>query len=222
MANGVRNVNLNDSLLSASSYNVHKHFDLEEGGVMIYETVRGPNHPDFILCSPRAPGRCEDPMASTSGPIWTGVNRECSSAHADFVAEFVAAVLRLGVQDVFSLTAKKPETKRYTKFEMSDLSSTILVNNPTWLPGPHWISSEGVDPWYHHSDCAKTQTGEHYHFTCSRTLGGIQIQYQQKSAVWDDGKSGQQEQLTLDGEVIPVDSEPFATISYARQMVEAF
>lgn len=214
---------------------------------MVYETVRKPNHPDFILCSPRVPDRCENlhglyfracPDGTMAAYEYTTDPCEDLSDHTDFVAEFAAAVLRLGVQNVFALTAKKPETKRYTEFEMSDLSSTILVNNSTWLPGPggnststDWISSEGVDSQHTGgngngdgiitlTDCTKTQSGGHYNFTCSRTRNGTH--YQTKRTAWDDGKGGQQEQLTLDGEIIPIDSEPFAIISFARQMVQAF
>jgi len=226
---------------------VHKHFDLEEGRVMVYGTVRGPTHPDFILCSPRVPEKCENlhglyfrarPDGTMAAYEYTTDPCEDLSEHTDFVAEFVAAVLRLGVQDIFALTGKEPKTKHYTEFEMSDLSSTILVNNPMWLPGPSerststdWISSEGVDPQPADgnrkgpgiitlTDCTKTTSGGHYNFTCSETRNGTH--YQKRMVVWDEGKGGQQEQLTLNGEIIPIDSELFAIISNARQMVKPF
>lgn len=55
------------------------------------------------------------------------------SAHADFISTFAQAVFDLGVQAVFALTAKKLDREVLTEFEMSDLLSTVLVNNPTWL-----------------------------------------------------------------------------------------
>lgn len=34
---------------------VHKHFDLPEERVMVYETVSGKSHGYFLICSPRIP-----------------------------------------------------------------------------------------------------------------------------------------------------------------------
>lgn len=44
-----------------SIYLVHNHFDLSEERVMVYETVSGEKHGDFLLCSPgilRRPPTC--------------------------------------------------------------------------------------------------------------------------------------------------------------------
>lgn len=37
---------------------VHKHFNVDDGRVMVYETVQGNPHGDFLLCSPRLPQKC--------------------------------------------------------------------------------------------------------------------------------------------------------------------
>ncbi|KAF1828992.1 hypothetical protein BDW02DRAFT_455516, partial [Decorospora gaudefroyi] len=122
---------------------IHKHFDIPEGRVMVYETVRGPNHPDFVLCSSRKPEKVENLRglyfrALSGGKMaayeYTTESGEDMSEHADFVAKFAQTVLALGVQDVFALTAKKFHSGVLTEFEMSDVISTILVSNPTWLP----------------------------------------------------------------------------------------
>lgn len=39
---------------------VHKHFDLPDNRVMVYETITGPNHPAFQISSPRQPKECEN------------------------------------------------------------------------------------------------------------------------------------------------------------------
>lgn len=39
---------------------VHKHFDIPDGRVMVYESVRGRTHGDFILSSARVPGTCRN------------------------------------------------------------------------------------------------------------------------------------------------------------------
>lgn len=153
------------------------------------------------------------------------------SEHADFVLTFGQAVMDLGVQDVFALTAKKLHHDILTEFEMSDCLSTVLVNSPTWLsndsePGmstsTDWIATADYAPYADEHNptvpgiialkCTETRSTKHYNVTCSKTRNGAH--YQQKPAGYGDD-------LLLDGEVLPVDSEPYAIISHARAMVEA-
>ena len=212
---------------------------------MVYETVRGPNHPDYMLCSPQNPEKynniqglyyqvCLD--GTMAAYEYTTDSIQDISKYSEFVAEFAVAVLRLGVKDVFALTAKQPETKRFSEFELSDLCSTILVANPSWLPNTagnststDWISSASIGPHIRNderkkdgiitlTDCTKTTSGGHYNFTCSKTRDGTH--YQQKPATWEDNGGKVQEQLFLDGELVPVDSEPFIIINSARKIIE--
>ncbi|KAI9835262.1 MAG: hypothetical protein M1819_002406 [Sarea resinae] len=122
---------------------IHKHFDIPHGRVMVYEIVRGHNHPEFVLSSPRKPADCPDMRglyfkASSSGEMaayeYTTVPGEDLSAHADFVAKFAQATLDLGVQHIFALTATQLHQEVLTEFEMPDVLSTVLVENPAWLP----------------------------------------------------------------------------------------
>ncbi|KAL9024198.1 MAG: hypothetical protein Q9196_006693 [Gyalolechia fulgens] len=122
---------------------VHKHFDIPEGRVMIYETVRGLNHPEFVLCSPQDPARVANlrglyfralPGGKMAAYEYTTELGEDMGRDAGFVAKFAQTVMTLGVQDVFALTAKGFQHSLLTEFEMSDMASTILVNNATWLP----------------------------------------------------------------------------------------
>ena len=215
---------------------VHKHFEIPEGRIMVYETVTGPNHPAFILCSPRAPEKCENlrglyfrarPGGTMAAYEYTTELGEDLSSYTDFVSEFSTTVTGLGVQDVFALTAKKPESARFTEFEMPDLNSTVLVTNANWLPSSSvpptstdWITNCGPEGGIITlTDCTKTTSGSHYNFTCSRTRSGAH--YQQKGVWVDDGKGGMEPQFFLNGVPVPRDSEPFAIISRASQMVTA-
>ncbi|KAF1828766.1 hypothetical protein BDW02DRAFT_614286 [Decorospora gaudefroyi] len=219
---------------------IHKHFNIPEGRVMVYETVRGPNHPDFVLCSPREPANVENLRglyfrAISGGKMaafeYTTESGEDMSKHANFVAKFSQTVLDLGVQNVFALTAKRFHTDVLTEFEMSDVISTILVNNPTWLPSADckaststdWIATPDYAAYANAADdgvpgiislkCIETRdTPKHYNVTCSTTRNGKH--YQQKPAM----PSGE---LLLDGKPLSPDSEAFAMISRARALVDA-
>ena len=219
---------------------IHKHFKIPNGRVMVYETIRGRNQPEFILCSPQNPEKCTNIRglyfkAAPGGKMvayeYTTHPGEDLSAHAGFISTFAQAVLGFGVQDVFALTAKKLHQEVLTEFEMSDLLSTVLVNNPTWLPQDSELGQSTTTDWIATSDyaayadgsnpnvpgiislkCTETRANNHYNVTCSSTRSGTH--YQQKPA----GYGGE---LLLDGQVLPKDSEPYAIISHARTMVEA-
>lgn len=219
---------------------VHKHFNIPHRRVMVYETIRGLNHPEFILCSPRNPEKCTNIrglyfQASSGGKLvayeYTTGPGEDLSAHADFVSKFAQAVLDLGVQNVFALTAKKLHRDVLTEFEMPDLLSTVLVNNPTWLPQDSEPGQSTATDWIATPDyttyadgpnpnvpgiislkCTKTRSNKHYNVTCSTTRNGKH--YEQKPAGYGD-------EFLLDGQVLPKDSEPYAIISHARATVEA-
>ncbi|KAF2458989.1 hypothetical protein BDY21DRAFT_198526 [Lineolata rhizophorae] len=218
---------------------IHKHFDIPEGRVMVYEAVRGPNHPDFVLCSPRDPAKVENlrglyfralPEGKMAAYEYTTEPGEDMGKHTDFVAQFAQTALALGVQDVFALTAKKFHSGVLTEFEISDVISTVLVSNPTWLPSADpkaststdWIATPDYAACANAADdripgiislkCLETRSQGHYNVTCSSTRSGTH--YEQKPAM-----SGSE--LLLDGQPLPQDSEAFAVISRARAIVEA-
>lgn len=219
---------------------IHKHFNIPGGQVMVYETVRGPNHPDFVLCNPRDPAKVANlrglyfralPGGKMAAYEYTTELGEAMSKHTDFVAMFAQTVLALGVQDVFALTAKKFHSGVLTEFEMSDVISTILVSNPTRLPSADSETSTSTD-WVATPDYAAyanaaddsvpgilslkytiTRSNKHYNVTCSQTRFGSH--YEQQPAMPDG-------ELLLDGEPLLKDSEAFAVISRARALVEAF
>lgn len=219
---------------------IHKHFDIPEGRIMVYETVRGPNHPDFVLCSPQDPAKVASlrglyfralPGGKMAAYEYTTESGEDMSPHADFVAKFAQTVLALGVQDAFALTAKKFHNGVLTEFEMSDVISTIHISSPTWLPSvdsetstsTDWIAIPDYAAYTNVADdrvpgiislkCTITRSTGHFNVTCSKTRKGTH--YQQRPAM-----SGGE--LLLNGESLPEDSEAFAVISHARALVKAF
>ncbi|KAI9828406.1 MAG: hypothetical protein M1832_002834 [Thelocarpon impressellum] len=216
---------------------VHKHFDIPEGRVMVYETVHGPNHPDFVLSSPRLPERCENlrglyfqatPDNKMVAYEFTTDPGDDLAPYAAFVLEFNATVIDHGVRNVFALTAKATETKVLTEFEMPDLASTILACQPSWLPtegqdntSTDWISKEatvaGGVPGVIQLKCIETRSTGHYNVTCSRTRSG---QHYQSRPVGPSGEGQTEEsELYLDGKLLSADSEAFAIISHARDIV---
>lgn len=211
---------------------IHKHFDVPDGRVMVYETVHAPNHPDFILCAIRDPSKLRERLrglyfrASGNGNMaayeYTIDPGEDLSAYTDFVAEFAHAVIRLGVQNTFALTAKKlhcHDNGLLTEFEMSDLASTVLVStDSTWLPQSVDAGDGGASvPGIVTLKCLQTRAKGHYNVTCSATRSGKHYQQKQgkHSAEPDD------DELLLDGQALPKDSEAYAVMSHARALVEA-
>ncbi|PHH93375.1 hypothetical protein CDD83_3688 [Cordyceps sp. RAO-2017] len=73
---------------------------------MMYETIKGNDHQEFVLCSPCAPQEYPDArgLYFKAGPDGSMVAYEFAvepgadlSAYEDFVAEFAAAVFEHGV-----------------------------------------------------------------------------------------------------------------------------
>ncbi|KAL8828590.1 MAG: hypothetical protein Q9170_006535 [Blastenia crenularia] len=218
---------------------IHKHFDVPEGYVMAYETVRGLDHPDFVLCSPKDPARLANirglyfralPGGKMAAYEYTTESATDMSRDAGFVAKFAQTVMALGVQDVFALTATRFHHGTLTEFEMSDKASTILVNDPTGLPvdseastPTDWCATEDYAAYTNAADdsvpgiitlkCLQTRTKQHYNVTCSKTRNGKH--YQQRTSTMPGGE------LWLNGEILTKDTGAFAVISRARALVEA-
>lgn len=168
---------------------------------MVYETVHGEGHPEFVLCSPKVPSDCSNLhglyfLAHPSGKMnayeYTTEPSEDLSAYTSFVVEFARAVCELGVRNMFALTAKKPGEGLFVEYEMSGCSSTILVRNPTWLPqkgratSTDWIATKDSDyiaqdpnvPDIIKLKCTVARSNTHGNVTCSVTRTGRH--YQQK------------------------------------------
>ncbi|KAK4188372.1 hypothetical protein QBC35DRAFT_496565 [Podospora australis] len=222
---------------------VHKHFDLPEGRVMVYETVRGKSHGDFILCSPRIPQKTPNMRglyfkAALDGTMFayeftTDPGMDLS-AHGDFVARFATAVLQLGVQDIFALTALSvcPTDKIFTEFELGQVGSTVLVADSSWLPTQDvetatttdWLATadyaqyaDGSVPGIIQLKCTKTRSGSHYNVTCSTTRNGSHLGHAPDPFA---GQPPQDNVLNINGEVLQEGTEGYAIVSYALQMID--
>ncbi|EPE36494.1 hypothetical protein GLAREA_08657 [Glarea lozoyensis ATCC 20868] len=116
---------------------IHKHFNVAEGRVMVYETVKGTKHPDFQMCSPRIPSECQNLKGlffrvSDGGQLaayeYTTDPVVDVSACGTFFGDISTLMMALGVQDLFALTLKRVEpAANLLEFEISDLTSTILI-----------------------------------------------------------------------------------------------
>ena len=127
---------------------VHKHFDIPECRIMLYETVKGTTtHQDFVLSSPRALCFKAAPGGNMVAYKFTTDPGADLSAHEDFVAAFANAAVDMGVQDVFALTAVSicPENTILTAFELAQALSTILVSDASWLPAGDVAGSTTTD-----------------------------------------------------------------------------
>jgi len=167
---------------------VHKHFDLLEGRVMVYETFEGRHHPGFVLSSPRVPAKCNNlrglyfqarPLGKMVAYKYTTAPGVDLSGHVHFVAKFAKMVIQLGAENVFALSVKVPAQGLFTEFELPDSGSTILVRGaPTWLleegtqsTSTDWMATQhyskyasgpGSVPGIVQLSCSTTRSGKHY------------------------------------------------------------
>ncbi|KAJ5249453.1 hypothetical protein N7524_011769 [Penicillium chrysogenum] len=225
---------------------VHKHFDIPEGRCMVYENIQSKAHDDFVLCSPRLPEKCPDLRglyfkATVEGKMvayeFTTEPGADLSAYEDFVAEFSSAVIELGVQNVFALTALSicPKNKILTEFELSEVLSTVLVSDASWLPAQDkakststdWVATqdyaqyaEGPVPGIIQLKCTQTKAGNHYNVTCSTTRSGKHYEQQTKKAGPNFGGEPRDLALEIDGEVFHEGSKPHAIVSHALSLVD--
>ena len=223
---------------------VHKHFDIPEGRIMVYETVpQTSSHESFVLCSPRRP---ESMMkvrglyfkADAKGEMvayeYTTAPGSDLSDHQDFVAAFADALVRFGVQNVFALTAHSicAKDKVLTEFEMAHVLSTVLVYDATWLPtqdvsastSTDWMATDdyaqyadGGVPGIIQLKCTKTRTGRHFNVTCSKTRAGSHISHAPSPF---SGEPAQDMLLELNGQAIERGSKPHAIITHALEIVD--
>jgi len=95
---------------------VHKHFDLPENRVMVYEMIKSSNdYPDFQISCPRVPSKCQNLhglyfRADVGGRMvayeYTTDPLVDISSYGEFFRQFSNLVVELGLQDVYSLTLK--------------------------------------------------------------------------------------------------------------------
>ncbi|KAI4179336.1 MAG: hypothetical protein LQ346_007222 [Caloplaca aetnensis] len=220
----------------------HKHFNLPEGRIMVYEAIRGPRHSDFVLCSPRDP---EKVISTVRGLYFralpggkmiayeytTQPGMDMSKYH-DFVATFAQTALALGVQDVFALTVRNFHVGCLTEFELPDMLSTILICDQTSLPEaatstptdwhatPDYVDyadlvDDGI-PGIISLKCIKTRSNKHYNVTCSQTRNGSHYEQTAPSPPKQNMHDGA---LFLNGNPLPQDSDAFAVISRARELL---
>ncbi|KAK6827759.1 hypothetical protein PG987_011100 [Apiospora arundinis] len=137
---------------------VHKHFDVPQDQVMVYEKVKGGKTPDFVIMTPR------DPTKTPSGTTLRGLyfmttpdNKMQAyeyttepatdlSAHEDFVKAYVTLANGLGVGHIFALGAEGIATidVPMAEFEMGPYLSTVLVEAES-LPGIEQMNSSATD-----------------------------------------------------------------------------
>ncbi|KAI0014498.1 hypothetical protein F4779DRAFT_632823 [Xylariaceae sp. FL0662B] len=120
---------------------IHRRFNLPENHVMVYTSLKGNSCPNFILGSPCNPEKVESPrglhfMAGPKGKgnmlayEYTTEPGVDLSGQENFVAVFAAAVIGLGVETIFGLTAKpvcEPHS-HLAEFKMDDHISAILFS----------------------------------------------------------------------------------------------
>ncbi|KFX94061.1 hypothetical protein V490_04540 [Pseudogymnoascus sp. VKM F-3557] len=164
---------------------VHKHFDLPENRVMVYEMIKGSaGNPDFQISCPRDPSTCENLhgvyfTAATGGRMvayeYTTDPLVDISSHNDFFRQFSNLVMELGLQNVYALTLKYLKGPSLMhEFEMPDLGSTVLVPDSSWIPGAEgsvstdWGFSTATGDFSDaavRSRCTVTRSNKHYEIT---------------------------------------------------------
>jgi len=201
---------------------VHKHFDVAEGQVMVYETIHSLDHPTIQVCSPRrieigaglrgkyflaVTGRTMKAYEYTSDPL------PDTSKYIDFIAAFSHLIVEREVERVFALTVLSPGSpKDYTEIKLPDLHATVLVEAPNWLLGgisTDWMNVVGV------LDTGGVPKREIYSGTkCKPSVT-------HSRALFEDPPSDDESSpvLTLDGMPIAPGSEAFTVISSAMSFI---
>ncbi|KAI1075150.1 hypothetical protein F5B20DRAFT_595307 [Whalleya microplaca] len=223
---------------------IHKHFDVPVGRVMVYETIKGKDHSDFVLCSPRVPEKYPNMRglyfkAVAGGNMvayeYTTEPGADLSTHSDFVERFAEKSLELGAQDVFALTAIPicAPNRLLTEFEMANVLSTISLSDASWLPGykrgnatpTDWNASEdyakyadGSVPGIIQLQCIKEKDDCHYQFDCSTTRSGRHIGHAGDPF---SGETPQEIVHSINGEPLQEGTEGFAVVTHALQLIEA-
>ncbi|KAL4903324.1 hypothetical protein BDW74DRAFT_179743 [Aspergillus multicolor] len=173
----IRNAYLNEVPLPATEYNRLLHIDdmstaaaananahaillgiiASHGLEDIFSLHLVPSISTSPMAVPRTPGRypnlrglyfkaCADGRTMTAYEYTTEPGADLS-AHEDFVKKFASMTIKLGVEDIFALTAHSlcPENSTLTEFEVVHILSTILVAGATLLPAQDIVASTSKD-----------------------------------------------------------------------------
>ncbi|KAG6355892.1 hypothetical protein INS49_015276 [Diaporthe citri] len=173
---------------------VHKHFNIADGRVMVYETVQGNSHGGFA-----APGGTMVAYEFTTEP---GMDL---SDHESFINKFATAVLELGVEDIFALTALSICPRGQCPHR-----DVQLATSTDWLVTSDYAQYAGGSvPGMIQLKCSVTRSGSHYNVTCSRTRNGSHLGHAPDPF---SGDPPQDQVLTINGEALEEGTEPHAIV----------
>ncbi|KAK8029025.1 hypothetical protein PG991_006081 [Apiospora marii] len=161
---------------------VHKHFDVPQDQVMVYEKVKGGKTPDFVVMAPRDPKKVPGPLRGLyfkttpdnkmQAYEYTTEAAVDLSVHEDFVQAYATLANGLGVGHLFALGAEGIATidTPMAEFEMGPYSSTVLVEADS-LPGLEQVDSSPTD-WVPDSAAAASAKPQEKALAGSGVAGG--------------------------------------------------
>ena len=200
---------------------IHKHFDVPEDHVMVYETFESPSHPTFQIFGARS-----NHVTALRGKHFLAVRGETMKAfeytsdplpdvsqYAKFINAFSDAVLELGLERIFGLTVRSADVREYNEIELPDFQATVLVQSSDWLSGgiaTDWmnvIKAEGVGgvPIYEASSGGRCVPSVRH---TRATFEDVTLNGGGKGTV-----------LSLDGVPLNPQSEAFNILSHAAQYI---
>lgn len=207
---------------------IHKHYDLPQDRVMVYETIRAPNHQDFVLCSPR-----KSIDIPTSRGLYFRATKDgrmaayefttdpCQdlSSFTGFVAKFNQAVLDLGLESIFGLTVLGiGQGKKLTEFELTDLLSTVLVSDANFLPGSNaiptnWLATDTGLEGFVDLFCTESRHDGH---RVSIGWDGEPFDNNKDNTSYQEGLALKDDRLMIGDHPIAKGSHAFAILNHAR------
>lgn len=169
---------------------LHKHFEAPDGTIMVYETKVAAQHPTFMIFGPRkiqsaTAVRGLHYQARSGGKMrayeYTADAGDDASVHQDFMTVFSNMCFKLGVQDVFALTVRRPLEIVFTEIEWPEFGATILFDESTWHPDEA-VKPATITDWTPPADagmagtieleCLETRSKNHINVTCQTTSSG--------------------------------------------------
>jgi hypothetical protein len=118
---------------------LHKHFDVPEAHVMVYETVSDPSHPTYQVMAPRKPEnmpslRAKYFFVASDGTMkayeYTADPQPDIVEHVDFCSMLWEEIHRLRMQDIFSVGVRPYfSLSNYTEIEIPHAQATVFVEN---------------------------------------------------------------------------------------------
>ena len=200
---------------------IHKHFDAPEDHIMVYETFISSNHPTFQIFGPRSintttPLRGKFFLAVPENTMrayeYTSDPLPDVSQYTGFITAFSRTVVELGVERIFSLTVRTPDSTEYNEIELPDFQATVLVQKSDWVPAgisTDWMNVIG----------ALNVGGVPIREVCSgsRCTPGM---YHGRAFFEDESlNKGKGSVLIFNGVTLSPGSEAFNILSHARQYI---